>query len=415
MGSLGDDGRSCMIDGRDGRAQRGAQRVVRGAVRGAARGAVRGVRRGPGAPSRYNVVMGGTRRTLVAMSGGVDSSVAAGLLAEAGEALVGVFMRNGVSGAGSQRSCCSLSDARDARAVADRLGIPFYAVDLERPFARLIDAFAADYARGLTPNPCIACNQELKFGELMRLADDLDCAAVATGHYARRADGTLRRGVDASKDQSYVLAGLDGGQLRRARFPIGGFTKAEVRAHATRLGLGVAAKPDSADICFVPGGDYRAVVAARLGDLGRTGALVDAGDRPVGRHAGVAGFTVGQRRGLGVALGAPAFVTEIDPESGTVRVGGRQDLLRATCRVGELRWHAEVADGATLLVQLRHQHAAVPARVRRAAGGDVLVAFERPCDAVTPGQWAVFYEGDRVLGAGRIRREPLSDASTASS
>jgi tRNA-specific 2-thiouridylase len=363
--------------------------------------------------------MGGTRRTLVAMSGGVDSATAAGLLAEAGEQLVGVFMRNGVSGGvsggGAARSCCSLSDARDARAVADRLGIPFYAVDLERPFARLIDAFVDDYARGLTPNPCIACNQDLKFGELMRLADDLGCAAVATGHYARNEHGVLRRAVDRAKDQSYVLAGLDGVQLARARFPLGGLTKPEVRAHAARLQLGVADKPDSSDICFVPGGDYRAVVAARRGDLGRPGALLDAEDRPVGRHAGVAGFTVGQRRGLGLALGTPVFVTSIDPDSGTVRVGSRADLARPSCRVGAVRWHAPAADGAELLVQLRHHHDAVPARVRRVAEGEWHLTFAAPCDAVTPGQWAVFYEADRVLGGGRIRRDELSDGPTAAS
>jgi tRNA-specific 2-thiouridylase len=359
--------------------------------------------------------MGGARRTLVAMSGGVDSATAAGLLAEAGEELVGVFMRNGVPGGGTARSCCSLSDARDARAVADRLGVPFYSVDLERPFARLIDAFADDYARGLTPNPCIACNQDLKFGELLRLADDLGCAAVATGHYARLEGGALRRGVDRVKDQSYVLAGLDGGQLARARFPLGGLTKRLVREHAARLGLGVAGKRDSADICFVPGGDYRAVVGARRGDLGPAGDLQGPDGRPLGRHDGVAGFTVGQRRGLGLALGAPVYVTGIDAGTGTVRVGPRADLLRHGCRVGGVRWHARRPAGAEVLVQMRHHHEPVPARLAVQPDGDVHVRFATPCDAVTPGQWAVFYEGDRVLGGGRIRREALSDASTASS
>ncbi|MHC5209787.1 MAG: tRNA 2-thiouridine(34) synthase MnmA [Planctomycetota bacterium] len=359
--------------------------------------------------------MAGVRRTLVAMSGGVDSATAAGLLAEAGESLVGVFMRNGVSGGTSTRSCCSLSDARDARAVADRLGIPFYAVDLERPFARLIEAFADDYARGLTPNPCIACNQELKFGELMRLADDLGCEAVATGHYARVDAGVLRRGVDPAKDQSYLLAGLDAEQRSRARFPLGELAKTDVRAHAARLGLGLEDKPDSADICFVPGGDYRAVISARRGDLGRTGALVDADGREVGRHDGIAGLTVGQRRGLGLALGQPVFVTDIDPGSGNVRVGGREDLAKTSCRVGAVRWHVPVSDGAEVFVQLRHHHDAVPARVWQLEEGEVRVDFTSPCDAVTPGQWAVFYERDRVLGGGRLRREELSGGSPASS
>jgi len=344
-------------------------------------------------------------RILVALSGGVDSAVAAGLLQQEAAEVVCVFMRNGVSGSAARRSCCSLSDARDARAVADRLGAPFYVADLERPFARLIEAFAADYAAGLTPNPCVVCNHDLKFGELLRLADDLGCAQVATGHYARLEDGRLRRGLDAGKDQSYLLAGLEPGQLRRARLPLGGLLKSEVRALAARLGLPVADKPDSAEICFVPGGDYRAVVAERTGGLGAAGRLVGGDGSTLGTHGGVAAFTVGQRRGLGLARGEPTYVTDIDPGSGDVTVGPRAALQREECRVGAVSWQQpQPPAGAVVGVQLRHHHRAEPARLAPDGDDGVHVRFLNPSGAVTPGQYAAFYDGDLVLGGGRLRR-----------
>jgi tRNA-specific 2-thiouridylase len=359
----------------------------------------------------------GSPRQLVALSGGVDSAVAAGLLAEAGASLVGVFMRNGVSGAAASRSCCSLSDARDARAAAERLGMPFYALDLEQPFARLMDAFAADYAAGLTPNPCVLCNNDLKFGELLDLADELGCATVVTGHYARQEGGRLLRATDREKDQSYLLHGLSPEQLRRARFPLGGMTKSQVRDHARRLGLAVADKPDSADICFVPGGDYREVVAGRVGHLGRAGAVVNAEGQELARHEGIGAFTVGQRRGLGVALGHPAYVSAIDPHSGDVTVGGAEGLERSTCLVRDVTWHEPPAPGETLAIQLRHHHEAEPVTLqalgddRAGDGGQVEVTFVAPSRAVTPGQYAVFYRGDLVLGGGRVARaEPAPDA-----
>jgi tRNA-specific 2-thiouridylase len=345
------------------------------------------------------------RRILVALSGGVDSAVAAGLLVEAGEEIVTVFMRNGVAGSAAQRSCCSLSDARDARAVADRLSAPFYVQDMSTGFDRLIESFARDYAAGLTPNPCVVCNNDLKFGELMQVADDLGCEGVATGHYARAEAGALRRGRDPEKDQSYVLAGLSPDQLCRARFPLGNMLKSEVRSHAARLGLGVADKPDSADICFVPGGDYRAVVADRLGHAGTAGTLRDRDGTELARHDGVAAFTVGQRRGLGVALGEPAYVTSIDPDQGTVRLGRRSDLRREGCSVGGLSWLARPADGETLDVQLRHHHQPERARLRFDTADGVSVHFEQPSESVCPGQYAVFYAGDQVLGSGRILRD----------
>jgi tRNA-specific 2-thiouridylase len=337
----------------------------------------------------------------------VDSAVSAGLLAEQGRPLVGVFMRNGVagSGEGNKRSCCSVSDARDARRVADHLDIPFYVQDLSKPFAELIDSFCRDYVAGRTPNPCVLCNNDLKFGELIDLADDLSCDGVATGHYARLEDGQLLRAADRTKDQSYLLHGLRPEQLRRARFPIGHLDKSTVRDEARRLGLPVADKPDSADICFVPGGDYRAVVRERLGGLGPAGEIADRDGKAVAMHDGVGGFTVGQRRGLGVALGEPVFVTDIDSHTGRVSVGRRDDLKVASCRVGGVMWHdPEAPHRGPLLVQLRHHHNAEPATVkpRTPDSSEVDVHFDRPSHDVTPGQYAVFYDGDRVVGGGRI-------------
>lgn len=345
------------------------------------------------------------RRLLVALSGGVDSATAAALLAAEGHELVAVFMRNGVAGAAAARSCCSLSDARDARAVADRLGLPFYVQDMSRGFDELIDSFVADYGRGLTPNPCVLCNNDLKFGELLELATDLGCDGVATGHYARLEQGRLHRARDARKDQSYLLHGLRAEQRRRAHFPLGELTKDTVRRLAAEHGLKVADKPDSADICFVPGGDYRALVEERLGHLGTTGALVDSEGKTLAEHPGVGAFTVGQRRGLGVALGHPAYVTDIDPGSGTVRVGHEADLARPSCRVGQLLCHEPLLEGDEVLVQLRHHHEPERARWQRLDEDTAELTFDVPSRAVTPGQYAVCYRGDRVLAGGRIQKE----------
>ena len=370
--------------------------------------------------------MTASRPLLVALSGGVDSAVTAGLLAEQGRSLVGVFMRNGISGgeAAGSRSCCSVSDARDARRVADHLGIPFYVQDLSRPFAELIQDFSRDYVAGRTPNPCVICNNDLKFGELLTLAHDLGCDGVATGHYARLEPGSdgapvLRRGLDRGKDQSYLLHGLRREQLAQAHLPLGALSKDEVRAQAHRLGLAVADKPDSADICFVPGGDYRAVVRERLGHLGTEGEIVDREGRAVATHQGVGSFTVGQRRGLGVTFGEPAYVTDIDPQSGRVSVGRREDLARASCQLGPMNWLVDerpgsgLQDGQTLRAQLRHHHDPEEVRVELVGDERVRLEFVRPSMDVSPGQYAVLYRDDRVLGGGRIlEAEPVrSDAA----
>ncbi|MCA8954058.1 MAG: tRNA 2-thiouridine(34) synthase MnmA, partial [Planctomycetes bacterium] len=255
-------------------------------------------------------------RVLAAMSGGVDSSVAALLLQQQGHDVVGVFMRNGVTAGAAEKSCCSASDARDAAVVADRLGIPFYSVDYAAEFGALIDHFAAEYRRGRTPNPCVLCNTQLKFGHLLRLADDLGAAAVATGHYARSHDGRLLTARDAAKDQTYYLFGVGRAALQRALFPLGELDKPAVRELAADAGFKTAHKPESMEICFVTSGDYRDVVRARGGG-GRPGRFVDAGGAEIGRHDGVDGFTVGQRRGL-PALGAPHYVGRIDAASGDV-------------------------------------------------------------------------------------------------
>ncbi len=364
-------------------------------------------------------------RVLVAMSGGVDSSVAAFLLREAGCDVVGLFLRNGVSSegrAGSLRQgCCSVEDALDARRVADRLGIPFYALDYKEGFGRLIDYFVDSYNRGETPSPCVLCNQWLKFGSLLAFAREIGAAAVATGHYARveRTGGgggagryALRRAADRAKDQTYFLASLSQEQLAAARFPVGGLTKPEVREIARRAGLRVAEKPESMEICFVPGGDYRRLLAERAAGALRAGEIRDERDRAVGTHAGYQTVTVGQRRGLGLALGRPAYVTEIDPARNLVRVGPREALARRALRGERMTWVSRdpPAPGEEVRceAQVRHRHPPAPATARALdeGGATVEVRFDRPVEAIAPGQALVLYEGDYVLAGGWIAREP---------
>lgn len=342
-------------------------------------------------------------RVLTAMSGGVDSSVVALLLQQQGHDVVGVFMRNGVAGKSAQeKSCCSASDARDASVVADRLGIPFYAVDYEQEFGALMDHFAAEYRAGRTPNPCVLCNQHLKFGHLFQLADDVGAEMVATGHYAQARDGELHAAVDGNKDQTYYLFGVERPALARTLFPLGGMTKDEVRAVAELHGLVTAQKPESMEICFVTSGDYRDVVRAR-GGTGRAGRFVDAAGASLGEHDGVDGFTVGQRKGL-PALGTPHYVAAIDADSGDVTLVPRDGLQRRTMFVSGVHWLVDApADGrevrATVKVRARHR----PVGAVITAGGDAArVAFDEPVDAITPGQAAVFYDSTRVLGGAWI-------------
>jgi len=356
-------------------------------------------------------------RVLAAMSGGVDSSVAAARMVDAGHEVVGVHLAlsqaPGTLRTGS-RGCCSKEDAADARRVADILGIPFYVWDFAERFERdVIDDFVDSYARGETPNPCVRCNERIKFSALSAKALALGFDAVATGHYARLSEGRLRRAVDADKDQSYVLAVLTAEQLRHAAFPVGDTPKPEIRAEASRRGLAVADKPDSHDICFIPSGDTQAFLGARIGV--RSGSVVDAGGTVLAQHDGVHGFTVGQRKGLGIAGpgpdGQPRYVTAIDAESGTVRVGAATDLdVWSLTGVRPVFTAGVEPDGLIdCEVQVR-AHGGVVGAIAGLAEGRVQVALREPLRGVAPGQTMVFYRpdpsGDDVIGSATLVTTP---------
>jgi tRNA-specific 2-thiouridylase len=358
-------------------------------------------------------------RVLVALSGGVDSAVAAARLAREGADVVAVHYRTGAeavdpAGAARGRSCCGADDARDARAVAARLGVAFYVVDAAEAFSeRVIDDFVASYAAGRTPNPCVACNVHVKFGRLAALAKDLGAEAVATGHYARTAPrpggGTrLLRGVDPSKDQSYVLYALDQRRLALARFPLGASTKEEVRAEARALGLRVAEKPDSQELCFLPAGDPRSFLDERAPGLRRAGDVVDVEGRVLGRHAGAAGHTVGQRRGIGVAAATPLHVARVDVEANRVVLAPRERLLARRVETEAFHFVDEdpppASEARSWRVEARIRHGArpVPARLDVAPGSRPAVTFDEPVFAPAPGQALVAYRGDAVLGGAPI-------------
>ncbi|TVQ31478.1 MAG: tRNA 2-thiouridine(34) synthase MnmA [Phycisphaeraceae bacterium] len=401
-------------------------------------------------------------KVLVAMSGGVDSSVAAALLVRAGYEVVGCFMRLGTPGeeleglaevgvgdgdeeslarasgscgvdggslaraSGSccggggrseggvriqHRGCCSISDAADARMVAAELGVPFYVCNFKKEFGRIVDYFVAEYAAGRTPNPCVRCNDWLKFGKLHDYARQIDADFVASGHYARIEDGpdgpALLRGVDVSKDQSYVLFGAPRGRLLEMMLPVGAYEKSRVRELAQEFGLPVFDKPDSQEICFVPDDDYAGLVERRSPGAARAGAILDAEGRTIGEHGGQHRFTIGQRRGVGVAFGHPIYVVEKDPRANTITVGPREMLMSGGLRAGEVNWLVDESgyeEWRRVRVKIRYNAPPVEAQCRLTEGGETLeVRFDEAQASVAPGQAVVCYEGERVVGGGWIR------------
>jgi tRNA-uridine 2-sulfurtransferase len=350
------------------------------------------------------------------MSGGVDSSVAAARLLSQGFDVVGVTLHLwDYPDDGSVKSrCCAPEDIHDARRVADALGFPHYAFDRRELFQReVIEPFVDGYLGGETPSPCVRCNRGVKIKELMQLADRLDASRVATGHYARllQRDGRteLHRGRDASKDQSYFLHMLDEATLSRLCFPLGDSDKAEVRAEALRLDLPGAAKGESQELCFVPSGRYDAFVSERGGERLRPGPIVDDTGRVVGQHEGVHRFTVGQRRNLGVALGKPSYVVGIDAEQGRIELGPVERLMAVSAELNDVTLAAGLKLPLDAQVQVRYRGTPLPARITSSATG-ARATFAQPVQAVVPGQFAVFYDGDRVLGGGLIRRAETTRA-----
>ena len=348
-------------------------------------------------------------RVLVAMSGGVDSSVAAALLVEQGYDVVGATMKLFCYGEDvPDRPCCSLDSINDARRVCERLGVPHYVLNLESAFGRdVIDDFVSEYARGRTPIPCVRCNTFTKFRDLLRKADAVDAGWIATGHYARAAGGALHRGLDPDKDQTYFLWGIDRAVVARMLLPVGHLTKAETRARARALGLDVVAdKVESQDICFVPDGDHARVIASRLGADApalRPGPVVLADGRVVGEHEGFARYTVGQRRGLPGGFAEPMYVVAIRPAERAVVIGPRAELLGSGVVAREVNWLADPpSEGAAVSVRVRHRAPPAPAEIVRAEGGEIELALDEPVSAITPGQSLVLYDGDRVLGGGII-------------
>jgi tRNA-uridine 2-sulfurtransferase len=352
-------------------------------------------------------------RVVVAMSGGVDSAVTAALLADEGFEVVGVTLQLYDHGAaqGRKGACCAGQDIHDAARVAERLGIPHYVLDYESRFrAEVVETFAASYARGETPIPCVRCNETVKFRDLLAVARDLGADALATGHYARRIDGPggpeLHRAVDESRDQSYFLFATTRAQLDFLRFPLGGRTKAQTRSLAARFALPVAAKPDSQDICFVPSGRYADIVEKLRPEAAEPGEVVDGDGRVLGAHPGVIHFTVGQRRGLGLAAGEPLYVLRLEPETRRVVVGPRSALATRRVPLAGINWlaPAQPADGLAVSVKLRSAQPPLPARLYLdgEAGGEAML--DSPAFGVAAGQACVVYDGTRVLGGGWIRR-----------
>jgi tRNA-specific 2-thiouridylase len=369
-----------------------------------------------------------TERTTiaVAMSGGVDSSTVAALLAHSGETVVGLTLqlwdqtrlagKHGIPDAPKAGRCCSLDDVYDARRVAEHLGIPFYVVNQQERFEQdVVRPFVAEYLAGRTPIPCSLCNNHLKFDQLLKTAQSIGASRIATGHYAvnefdpARGRWILKRAADLAKDQTYFLFGLTQEQLAHTLFPLGRLTKPEVREIARQHGLSLAEKPDSQEICFIPGGDYKQFLTAYLEEQGERlpetdGELVASSGKVLGRHEGIFNFTVGQRKGLGVSSPLPLYVLRIDPASHQVIVGSDDELATRTLRARDLNWISipELTATMRVKIKIRHRHEPAWATLEPTATDEVLATFDEPQRAVTPGQSAVFYDGDEVVGGGWI-------------
>jgi len=374
------------------------------------------------------------KKVVVAMSGGVDSSVAAALLKEQGYDVIGCFMRLGSpDGVGQaedeecsidsssevakqpakhKQGCCSVLDAGDARRVAQMLDVPFYVLNFQDEFGRVIDYFVSEYNRGRTPNPCVRCNDWLKFGRLAKYAEAVGADYVASGHYARvgvdpvTGKKTLLRGLDHKKDQSYVLFGMPPGHVEKLMLPIGEYEKHDVRKLAEKYSLPVFNKPDSQEICFVPDQDYAGLVKRRSPDTFRSGELVSASGEVVGTHDGHQHFTIGQRKGVGVAFGYPIYVVDIDPRDNRVTLGDKESLLRSTLVAHQInvltQRTAELANGLRCQAKIRYNHSPQPAIVRQTGEDELTVTFDEAQSAITPGQAVVCYDNDVVLCGGWI-------------
>jgi tRNA-specific 2-thiouridylase len=362
----------------------------------------------------------------VAMSGGVDSSTAAAILAHSGETVVGLTLqlwdqtrlagKHGIPDAPKAGRCCSIDDVYDARRVAEDLGIPYYVVNQEERFEHdVVRPFVDEYLAGRTPIPCSLCNNHIKFDQLLKTARSIGAERIATGHYAinefdaARGRWIMKRPADRAKDQTYFLFGLTQDQLARTLFPLGYMTKPEVRESARKHGLRLAEKPDSQEICFIPGGDYKQFLTAYLEEQGEkmpetSGELVASNGEVIGRHDGIFNFTVGQRKGLGVASSSPLYVLNIDPASHKVTIGADAELPVRTLRAQRLNWIsiAELAGPMRVKAKIRHRHEPAWATLEPGAAGEVIATFDEPQRAVTPGQSAVFYNNDEVVGGGWI-------------